>query len=346
MANNTTLAGHVHVGDWVIFGGFSGAHQFCKIGPHAFLGMYAAVSRDVPAYTMIAGSPALPRGINSEGLKRRGFTAEQIRNIKNAYRIVYGKAGNWPKRWTKSRHWRHAAGTRTIAGIVAQFRARTDSLMRVGLVAGEASGDLLGAGLIEAIRDSIPDATFEGVAGPAMVCGGLREWEHAEALAVMGLIEPLTEIPRLLQLAQVSDSTLARVIHRMCSSASMRRISISVWKKRYASRSSRLCITSARRYGPGVPGASRLYKKAADTRACAFCRSRKALYDEQGIDAVFVGHPKAEPPPAIRCRVMRGRDAGSGRRVVAVLPGSGAVRSRRLGSDIRRGSRDALPGPR
>lgn len=89
MANNTTLAGHVHVGDWVIFGGFAGAHQFCKIGPHAFLGMYAAVSRDVPAYTMIAGSPALPRGINSEGLKRRGFTAEQIRNIKNAYRIIY-----------------------------------------------------------------------------------------------------------------------------------------------------------------------------------------------------------------------------------------------------------------
>ncbi|MGB5166620.1 MAG: acyl-ACP--UDP-N-acetylglucosamine O-acyltransferase [Woeseiaceae bacterium] len=89
MANNTTLAGHVHVGDWVIFGGFAGAHQFCRIGPHAFLGMYAAVSRDVPAYTMIAGSPALPRGINSEGLKRRGFTTEQIRNIKNAYRIVY-----------------------------------------------------------------------------------------------------------------------------------------------------------------------------------------------------------------------------------------------------------------
>ena len=89
MANNTTLAGHVHVGDWVIFGGFAGAHQFCRIGPHAFLGMYAAVSRDVPAYTMVAGSPALPRGINSEGLKRRGFTTEQIRNIKNAYRIVY-----------------------------------------------------------------------------------------------------------------------------------------------------------------------------------------------------------------------------------------------------------------
>ncbi len=89
MANNTTLAGHVHVGDWVICGGFSGAHQFCKIGAHAFLGMYSGVNRDVSAYTMVSGQPAVARGINSEGLKRRGYTAEQIRTIKNAYRVTY-----------------------------------------------------------------------------------------------------------------------------------------------------------------------------------------------------------------------------------------------------------------
>jgi UDP-N-acetylglucosamine acyltransferase len=89
MANNTTLAGHVHVGDWVIFGGFSGAHQFCKIGPHAFLGMYSGVNRDVAAYTMVSGQPAVARGINSEGLRRRGFSVEQIRNIKKAYRIAF-----------------------------------------------------------------------------------------------------------------------------------------------------------------------------------------------------------------------------------------------------------------
>jgi UDP-N-acetylglucosamine acyltransferase len=89
MANNATLAGHVHVGDWVIFGGFSGVHQFCKIGAHAFLGMYTGVNRDVPAYTMVSGNPGVPRGINSEGLKRREFTAEQVRNIKAAYRLVY-----------------------------------------------------------------------------------------------------------------------------------------------------------------------------------------------------------------------------------------------------------------
>ena len=89
MANNTTLAGHVHVGDWVICGGFSGAHQFCKIGAHAFLGMYSGINRDVPAYTTVSGQPAVVRGINSEGLKRRGYTPEQIRNIRNAYRITF-----------------------------------------------------------------------------------------------------------------------------------------------------------------------------------------------------------------------------------------------------------------
>ncbi|MFZ9053085.1 MAG: acyl-ACP--UDP-N-acetylglucosamine O-acyltransferase [Woeseiaceae bacterium] len=91
MANNTTLAGHVHVGDWVIMGGFSGAHQFCRVGAHAFLGMYTGVNRDVPAYTMVSGNPGVPRGINSEGLKRRGFDAVQIRNIKDAYRLIYRK---------------------------------------------------------------------------------------------------------------------------------------------------------------------------------------------------------------------------------------------------------------
>lgn len=91
MANNVTLAGHVHLGDWVICGGFSGVHQFCHIGAHAFLGMYAGINRDVPAFVMASGQPAVPKGINSEGLKRRDFSVDQIRNIKNAYRLVYRK---------------------------------------------------------------------------------------------------------------------------------------------------------------------------------------------------------------------------------------------------------------
>lgn len=91
MANNATLAGHVHVGDWVICGGFTGIHQFCKIGAHAFLGMFSSINRDVPAYTLVSGQPAEPKGINSEGLKRRDFSADQIRHIKDAYRLVYRK---------------------------------------------------------------------------------------------------------------------------------------------------------------------------------------------------------------------------------------------------------------
>ena len=89
-SNNTTLAGHVTVGDHVIISGFAGAHQFCRIGSHAFLGMGALTNGDVPPYTMV-GSDSLgrPRGINSEGLKRRGFDAERISSIKRAYRTLY-----------------------------------------------------------------------------------------------------------------------------------------------------------------------------------------------------------------------------------------------------------------
>jgi len=89
MANYATLAGHVELGDWVIMGGYAGTHQFAKVGAHAFIGNNAAVTRDVPPYVMAVGTPAVPHSINSEGLKRRGFTPEQIRNIREAYRIVY-----------------------------------------------------------------------------------------------------------------------------------------------------------------------------------------------------------------------------------------------------------------
>jgi UDP-N-acetylglucosamine acyltransferase len=89
LANNVTLAGHVTVGDYVIFGGFSGVHQFGRVGSHAFVANNAAVNRDVPPYLMAAGQPAAPRGVNIEGLKRRGFDTTQTRNIKNAFRLLY-----------------------------------------------------------------------------------------------------------------------------------------------------------------------------------------------------------------------------------------------------------------
>ncbi len=89
-SNNATLAGHVTVGNHVILSGFSGVHQFCRIGDHAFIGMGAFVNGDVPPYLMVAQEKyARPRGINAEGLKRRGFDAGRIAAIKRAYRALY-----------------------------------------------------------------------------------------------------------------------------------------------------------------------------------------------------------------------------------------------------------------
>jgi UDP-N-acetylglucosamine acyltransferase len=89
MANTTTLAGHVVIEDHAVLGGFTKVHQFCRIGCHAFTAMDCGLSRDVPPYVVAAGHLAEPRGVNTEGLRRRGFTSEQIRNIRNAYRLVY-----------------------------------------------------------------------------------------------------------------------------------------------------------------------------------------------------------------------------------------------------------------
>jgi UDP-N-acetylglucosamine acyltransferase len=88
-ANNAQLAGHVHVGDWVILGGFSNIHQFCKIGAHAMLGMSTSLTQDVPPFVLVTGNPASPHGVNIEGLKRRGFSREAISAIRESYKLLY-----------------------------------------------------------------------------------------------------------------------------------------------------------------------------------------------------------------------------------------------------------------
>lgn len=88
-ANNAQLAGHVEVGDWAILGGFSNVHQFCKIGSHAMLGMSTSLTQDVPPFVILNGNPAAAHGINVEGLKRRGFSREQIGAIRQAYKTIY-----------------------------------------------------------------------------------------------------------------------------------------------------------------------------------------------------------------------------------------------------------------
>lgn len=89
MANNATLAGHVHLGDWVILGGFTTVHQFCIIGEYAMTAFASAVAQDVPPFVTAHGNRAVPAGINSEGMKRRGFSPDAIRNVRNAYKALY-----------------------------------------------------------------------------------------------------------------------------------------------------------------------------------------------------------------------------------------------------------------
>jgi len=88
-ANNSQLAGHVHVDDWAILGGYTGVHQFCRVGSHTMTAVGTVVLQDVPPYVMAAGNSATPYGINAEGLKRRGFSPEALMALKRAYRTLY-----------------------------------------------------------------------------------------------------------------------------------------------------------------------------------------------------------------------------------------------------------------
>ena len=89
LANNATLAGHVQIGDWVIVGGLTGVHQFCKIGAHAMAGFQTRIAQDVPPFMMIEGNPSEVRGFNAEGLKRRGISRERIALVKQMHRLLY-----------------------------------------------------------------------------------------------------------------------------------------------------------------------------------------------------------------------------------------------------------------
>ncbi len=88
-ANNASLAGHVSVQDYAILGGFTGVHQFCRVGAHVITGIASVIRQDIPPYITVAGSPAAPHGINSEGLKRRGYSVAAISAIKRAYKTLY-----------------------------------------------------------------------------------------------------------------------------------------------------------------------------------------------------------------------------------------------------------------
>lgn len=89
MANNATLGGHVTIGDHAILSGFAGVHQFVEIGAHAFVSFASFVNQSIPPYVIVSGEKAKAKGVNTEGLKRRGFSPEQVRNVRRAYRTLY-----------------------------------------------------------------------------------------------------------------------------------------------------------------------------------------------------------------------------------------------------------------
>jgi lipid-A-disaccharide synthase len=220
--------------------------------------------------------------------------------------------------------------------------------MKIGLVAGEASGDVLGAGLIRAVRARIPNAVFEGVAGPEMAAAGCEQWEPSESLAVMGIVEPLAHIPRLLRLRRglakrwresppdvfigidAPDFNLGLEIKlRKAGIKTAHYVSPSIWAWR--------------------PGRVKKVKKAADRVLCIL-PFEPALYEGHGVKAVFVGHPKAHEAPEIvdmeAARLRLGLDAGE---VVAVMPGSRSGEVSRIGGIVAAAAREvfaARPGVR
>ena len=205
--------------------------------------------------------------------------------------------------------------------------------MKIGLVAGEASGDALGAGLIRALRDIAPEATFEGVAGPEMVAAGCQQWEPSESLAVMGLIEPLRHIPRLLRLRR----GLAR---RWSASPPDVFIGIDApdFNLGLEKKLRKAGIRTAHYVSPSIwawrAGRAKKVRKAADTVLCIL-PFEPPLYEALGVNAVFVGHPKAsEAPEVVDTAAARAQLGVTTDEIVTVMPGSRGGEVQRLGATL------------
>lgn len=202
--------------------------------------------------------------------------------------------------------------------------------MRIALVAGETSGDLLGAGLIQALTSKKSDIHFEGVAGPAMVAAGCESIASAEELAVMGLIEPLRRIPRLLRLRR-------SLIQRWTAQPPDVFVGIDApdFNLGLESRLRAASVKTVHYVSPSVwAWRQGRIRKIAQAANCVLCLLpfEKAFYDRHRVPAEFVGHPMADRTPAEPdiCGA-RARLGVNGKRVVAVLPGSRHSEVSRLG---------------
>lgn len=203
--------------------------------------------------------------------------------------------------------------------------------MRIGLVAGEASGDTLGAGLILEILKSHPQARFEGVAGPLMLAAGCERWEDAEALAVMGLVEPLKEIPRLIRLRRNLAARWIASPPDVFVGIDAPDFNLGLEKRLRANG-----IKTVHYVSPSVwawrQGRVKKIKKAVDKMLCLL-PFEKDFYDQHGVPAEFVGHPLADNiPEDFNRHAERLRHGVKKNTVIAVMPGSRAGEVTRLGS--------------
>ena len=242
-SNNAQIAGHVHIGDWAVLGAFAGVHQFCRVGAHAMVAAFAVVLQDVPPYVTVQGYPAKPHGTNNEGLRRRGFTAEDISadppRVQDA--LPRGPRARRRARENRGRARRSAPVLAPLAAFLARAAAAASCAsgvrdaharraaatpVTVGIVAGEASGDALAATLIHAVRARLPGVRFAGIAGPQMEAAGCEAWFPLEKLAVRGFVEVIAHLPELFASAASCARGFSLRACR-CSSASTRPTSIS-----------------------------------------------------------------------------------------------------------------------
>lgn len=127
-SNNAQIAGHVVIEDWAVLGAFAGVHQFCRVGAHTMLAAYAVVLQDVPPFVTVQGYPAKPHGTNNEGLRRRGFTADDILAVRRAYKVLYREGLTLDE--ARARLVATAATTPVLAPLTAFLGATTRGIVR------------------------------------------------------------------------------------------------------------------------------------------------------------------------------------------------------------------------
>ena len=281
-------------------------HQFCSVGAHAMAAGGSIVLRDVPPYVICSGNPAEPHGINSEGLKRRGFDADTINLLRRAYKTLYrdgltvadavAALGTLAEENPPS-----AAAIDAAEGFRAELAARHRPLMpgerTIAFVAGEASGDLLAAPVISEVLQRAPDMHCVGIGGDRMIAAGFDAWHHVRELSVRGYVEVLRHLPRLLRLRRTlrerviatkpqvfvgvdaPDFNLA--LEEQLRGQGVRTVhfvSPSIWAWR----------------GERIKQIAR----AVDRMLLVFPFEQK-IYDDAGIPASYVGHPLASMIPMI-----------------------------------------------